>query len=253
MHIAVEIALYSALTAKLFIATLLLVRRAYVEMPRFVAFAWTLAAVAIFLRAIQALASSSDYFFVYWAAEGLLFCAMAFAVVDLVREVCLPGQMISWRVMQIYVNAVIASVIGIYIVAHSGAPTRFPILNALMALEKSAAWAAAATIGLLMIYTGVFTIHWRRHASLTAAGIVCIVVPAMLLAQAAIYFPGIQKQMFAIFSSAFDVLACGIWAAAYWRPIVVTPSLQPEEDEERLLALLSVAQSYHENLEDVAK
>lgn len=248
MQIASYIALYCAVVAKVCLLLFLLRQRSCSEMPRFTAFAAVLAAAAVTLRIVQAFGSEYSYFIVYWSVEGLLFSAMAFAVIDLVREVCLPGRMISWRVMRIYVNAVIIAALTIYIVAHIGAPTRFPILNALMAIERSAAWITAATIGLLTVYTGIFDVRWRRHARLTAVGIVCVVLPAMFLARAEIYFPGVQKQLFAISSSAFDVLACAIWTAAYWRPVI--PESEPETGKVAVMEeMLDVLGEYEEQME----
>lgn len=216
------------------LAVELIARRIWRDYPLFTTFITFFAAKTTFLWLYAHRASKIDYFIVYWILQSLYSALMLSVVVELVDEVCLPGRMISGRVMRLYFGMAAMVTVVAYTFAHLENPTRFPILNGFIALDRSCAFTALGLMGVLILFASAFTVRWRPQARAIASGLTAVIIVTTVVPTSSQYFLGLGRTLTLTFSPVVITLVSALWIVAFGkRARCVTPEASGEL--ERLL------------------
>jgi hypothetical protein len=111
------------------------------------------------------------YFFAYWITQAIQSALMLCVVVEIVEDVCLPGRMLSGRVMRVFGWFALSVTVGAYTLVHLQTPTRFPILNAFISLDRICAYVCLGILGVLVGFSQFFSVRWRTLARASAIGL----------------------------------------------------------------------------------
>jgi hypothetical protein len=162
--------------------------------------------------------SHLDYFFLYWITQAFTSAVMLGVVVEIIEEVCLPGRVLSFQVMRIYIYGAISVAVLAYTLVHLQQPTRFPILNAFLSLDRICAFTALGVLGVLVIFSNFFTVRWRAQARASATGIAAVTLVTTVLPNSSQYFPGVGRTLTLIFSPLCLAVVLVMWIVAFgWK------------------------------------
>jgi hypothetical protein len=222
VHIAShELALEVLTTVlEIFLCFVLLRRRTWREFPMFCAFAFELAARSVLLLVLlpHTKAELMTYFLVYWITQAIQSALMLGVVVEIIEDVCLPGKMLSARVMRVFGWFALSITVGAYTLVHLQNPTKFPILNAFISLDRICAYVALGVLGVLVVFSQFFSVHWRTLARASASGLSAVTLVTTVLPGPSQFFPGTWRTVALIVSPAVTALVLVMWIVAFgWK------------------------------------
>jgi hypothetical protein len=214
------------------LAIVLVWRRSYREFPAFCVYAAVLCVKSWLLLEISIWGSIEAYFYASWIWQTVAACLLLCVVIELMAKVCLPGTLTDYAYMRVLIPVCLAAALfSAWLPQQSIAPTRLASLNALIASEKAFGYVACATLGCLLVFTGIVGLSWTRHTLAIAAGIVLSTALSALIDDPAKYFPGTIRSVLSLLSSASFTVSVSIWVAAFLptkKPAPVSPRLFAE-------------------------
>lgn len=180
--------------------------------------------------------SAEDYFFLYWQVTVVADAAILFAVIEIIWDVLLPGQILSLRVMRYFSFVVLTLVASVCVFDSAQVPTAHPNLNAAIAFDRASSHICCAVISAVLLFSSLFSVRWRSGAKFIAGGICALLVTSVIVIPASQYFLTLTRSVSVAFSLMAEAVVYFVWVKQF--AVVARPVSQGGETAADLLRLL---------------
>lgn len=160
-------------------------------------------------------ASAWQYYDLYWLVTPVQDVAILCASMELIWDVLMPGKMLSRRVMVPFCYCSLIVMMSLCAL-NQGSFVPQPFLNARIALDRCCAFISLGIMGVVLLWSRLFSIHWTGHARTIGAGLTVYLLTSVVLIPASQYFLTLGRSVSILVSLTGETAVLLYWVGGVW-------------------------------------